>query len=190
MGGKTKTGKRAIVRVALNVDSEHRPIPDTVKDCLTGNRSNAFFDDAVVLEVKEINGQKPKRLYGKKGFTNQVMEKLGEPDMGLGELSHYDFIKPETLKEIAEIIPEGNLEDSQNYAPKFEKFLEIAEENKDVRFSIYIVPKSRWDERVTVTTIFIPRRKKELINELRKYRPDEDSKVVENGKTYQRLWWD
>ena len=111
-----------------------------------------------------------------------MIRKLGRPDKVLGKLRYYEFIRPETLKEISRIVPEENLENRQNYAPKFKKFLKIGEKNRNEGFSIYVVPKERWDERVTVTTIFIPKRKIRLIAKLRKYEPDEELGNKKEGK--------
>ena len=129
--------------------------------------------------------------YGPKGFTDKVIEYLGSSvklDYGL----YRGVITAEQLIKVVELLSEAQLEEAQNEGPKLRDLVELARKDRRCKFEIYIVPKDRWDERVTVEGVLIPKERKDLIDLIMRRAADRPSEVheVRDKITYLRLWWD
>jgi hypothetical protein len=144
-----------------------------------------------------VKGEGPRRgLYGRRGFTDKVLAFLtimaGEPLEEFG-MSYRVVMTAAELLEVAKMVPRKNLDDRHNGAPKFRAFVEVAEAEPRAVFKAYVVPKERWDERVSVDGAAIPADRPDLVRRLvRRARrgPDEQAVVEVGGAKYVRLWWD
>jgi len=139
------------------------------------------------------------RLYNPPGFTDKVLEYLKEHHVEVlvepAKLGIWrGTITSEQLLKIAEMLPRGQLRERQNNGPNLKAFLEVAKSEPRALFEIYVIPKIRPDERVTVEGTLIPHDRQDLVKLLRrraKAKPDEYFKDVEiNGIKYVRMWWD
>jgi hypothetical protein len=139
------------------------------------------------------------REYYPPGFTDRVLEYLKEHHVEvLMEPSKFGIwrgtITSEQLLKIAEMLPRGQLRERQNDGPNLKAFLEVAKSEPRALFEIYVIPKIRPDERITVDGALIPRDRQDLVKLLRRRaraRPDEYFEDVEiNGIKYVRMWWD
>ena len=129
------------------------------------------------------------RIYPNKGFTDKIREYLGDKEV-FGSCIHYD-VDSESLIHIAELIPSENLKDRQNDAPTFRAFLDFANRCPLARFEIYVIVKERFDERVTVEGVDVPKecRDSPLFELLENALGSADeSGELEHG--YYRYWWD
>jgi hypothetical protein len=137
-----------------------------------------------------------KRLYGRRGFTDEVLKCLGvERNLDYERFGHLypATVTAEQLLAISKMVPEANWEDRQNEAPSFRAFVEAAEAEPRAMFEIYVVPEARRDERVTVTGAWLPAERRDLAEALRskaKAEPDELMELERMGVRYVRMWWD
>jgi hypothetical protein len=125
-----------------------------------------------------------------RGFTDKVIEVLQTSVRVYRSGDVYRAtVGSKTLIDISKLLPPQNLDDSQNGSPKLKDFLELAEMEGRCLFEIYIVPKTREDERVTVEGVLVPRDRKDLVVYVLERAEDLPSEI-EYVPGYVRMWWD
>jgi hypothetical protein len=125
-----------------------------------------------------------------RGFTDRVIEVLQSSVRIYRSGDIYRaVVDSKTLIDISKLIPAENFEDSQNGSPKLRDFLELAKMDGRCQFQIYVVPKTRDDERVTVEGVLIPRDRKDLVVYVLGRAEDLPSEI-EYVPGFVRMWWD
>jgi hypothetical protein len=143
------------------------------------------------LETIWLEGE---RIYNPPGFTDQVLEYLTKNNVKLepGAGIYRAIVNSKQLIDISKMLPPEQLEERQNESPTFKDFLEVAMKEPRALFEIYIVPKWRFDERVTVDGVHLPN-DPELVDLLLSRalnKPDEKVFYNKNNTQYVYLWWD
>jgi hypothetical protein len=125
-----------------------------------------------------------------RGFTDKVIEVLQTSVRvyRIGDIYRAP-VSSKVLIDISKLLPPENLDDSQNGSPKFRDFLELARMEERCQFQIYVVPKTRDDERVTVEGVLVPRDRKDLVVYVLEKAEDLPSEI-EYVLGYVRMWWD
>jgi hypothetical protein len=150
------------------------------------NEATTNFEGSSLVE-----NSKQERLYGEKGFTNKIIEKLGDKL----RRNPYDktylggTITSQDLLSIVPLIPEENLEDRQNDSPTLRDFIEVARKEPNALFEVYVITEDRDDERITVDGVYIPiDNVVDFLYSKALEMPNEEY-ITEDGK-YRYMWWD
>ena len=152
------------------------------------NEATTNFEGSSLVE-----NSKQGRLYEPAGFTNKIIEKLGDKlRRNPYDKTYYSgVITSQDLLSIASLLPEENLNDRQNYSPALKDFIEVARKEPKALFEVYLITEDRDDERITIDGVSIPVNRSELIQfilEKALEEADENNLVLNNE--YRRMWWD
>jgi hypothetical protein len=121
-----------------------------------------------------------------KGFTDKIRKYLNIKTPNKNEDDYTPaIITSDELIRISKMLPE-NYNDKHNRAPSFKECLEMARKYPEVIFVCYIIGKRRPDERISIDTIYAPKKYTELITILKSFRPDE----VDEDTNVVKFWWD
>ena len=121
------------------------------------------------------------------GFTDKIRKYLNIKTPNKNEDDYTSvIITSNQLIRISKMLPE-NYNSGHNRAPSFKECLEIARKYPEVIFGCYIIGKRRFDERISIDTIYVPKKYTELIAILKSFRPDE---VDEESSSVVKFWWD
>lgn len=138
-----------------------------------------------------------KRLYGKRGFTlrgrlGTLLNAYEGSIYGytrLGDLVPLDAIPVAALREIRDLLPEGNKADAQNESPTLSEF--CAMDVPGIHFHGYRVEPERDDERVTIEGFYcLPEYSQQLLALCPK--PPNEADTIKHPKLGRvfRAWWD
>jgi hypothetical protein len=142
----------------------------------------------VKKKIRIAGRSRIERLYGRKGFTDKILEALPKAWHARGDI-HVGELSSDNLLGIASMLPKENLNDRHNFAPKVKDFVALAKKDPNILFRAYVVPKSRADERFSIDGVFIPKERKDLVSFIKKKAKDKPDIESEAGEYYY-LWWD
>ena len=117
--------------------------------------------DKIVLEMLEDDPDLPSGLYGPLGWLAetkipQILKDYVATGQGIGDYQRFHGLDAEGARKVLAALPRIALADRQNDAPTLLAFLKACIANPGrVYLSGYLIGSSRWDERVSVDTMFI-----------------------------------
>lgn len=117
--------------------------------------------DKIVLEMLEDDPDLPSGLYGPLGWLAetkipQILKDYVATGQGIGDYQRFHGLDAEGARKVLAALPRIALADRQNDAPTLLAFLNACIANPGrVYLSGYLIGSSRWDERVSVDTMFI-----------------------------------
>lgn len=117
--------------------------------------------DNILLDMLEDDPELPTGLYGPLGWLAQtkipeILKSYIAPGQGLGDYQRFHGLDAEGAAKLRDALPRVALADRQNEAPTLLAFLNACIANPGrVYLSGYIIGSLRWDERVSVDTMFV-----------------------------------
>ena len=100
-------------------------------------------------------------LYAPPGWTvssgaRAILEPFFSHPLPFADFARFDGIGAPQAEQLLEVLPEENLTDCQNNAPRLDELLHTAVEHEGLTLSGYLVSAPRWDERISIDGLFIP----------------------------------
>ncbi|WP_122820909.1 hypothetical protein [Varibaculum vaginae] len=117
--------------------------------------------DRILLEMLEDDPDLPSGLYGPMGWMKetkipQILKEYLAAGQGIGDYQRFHGLDAEGAQKVLTALPRVALADRQNDAPSLLAFLNACIANPGrVYLSGYVIGSSRWDERVSVDTMFV-----------------------------------
>lgn len=117
--------------------------------------------DKTLLKMLQDDPELPSGLYGPLGWVAQTKIPLILKDylaagQGIGDYQRFHGLEAAGARKLLDALPRIALADRQNDAPTLLSFLNACIANPGrVYLSGYLIGSSRWDERVSVDTMFI-----------------------------------